>query len=114
MPNQTDLCQTCGGGVFPGRQMTNCPDRFHGNQTSFRDRMHSPKSYFETRFDQFRQTRAGGMVDTKLMARLETVSEELNATLCIDGGPSNKNLENELKKGWDTFLGTLEDIHDQL
>lgn len=25
-----DLCETCGGGVFPGRQETDCPDLFHG------------------------------------------------------------------------------------
>lgn len=25
----SDLCPTCGGGVFPGRQITQCPDAFH-------------------------------------------------------------------------------------
>lgn len=72
------------------------------------------QSYYERRFQQFRRTRAGGLVDTKLMARLETVSEELQGTLCIDGGPQDISLEGKLMFGWDKFLGTLEEIHDQI
>lgn len=26
------LCPTCGGGTFPGRQITDCPDAFHGKR----------------------------------------------------------------------------------
>lgn len=72
------------------------------------------QSYFETRFQKFSRTRAGGLVDTKLMARLETVSEELNQTLCIEGAVPSGYLEARLRSSWDNFLSNLEEIHDQI
>ena len=33
-----DLCPTCGGGVYPGRQSTDCPDVFHGPRQKFQDK----------------------------------------------------------------------------
>lgn len=69
------------------------------------------QSYFEERFKRFNQSRAGGLVETKLMARLETVAEELQGTLCIDGGPPSY-LEAKLKSSWDNFLTQLEEVHN--
>ena len=28
----SDLCPTCGGGIWPGREPTNCSDTFHGER----------------------------------------------------------------------------------